>query len=164
MDLLTLAALCGPWVAPATTVSIIEVESAGRSYAIHDNTSQVSFAPRQLPEAMRLATALIRAGHRLDLGLMQINYDAWLRPTRVSLLQAFNPCLNIAFGTTILSAAYAREARHTGSPAETLQRALSVYNSGDAFRARDYANRVIRAVSPSALHLPAASPSHRTSP
>jgi len=143
MDLLTLAALCGPWVAPATTLSVVAVESAGQIFAIHDNTSNRSFAPATSGEAERISAMLIRAGHRLDLGLMQINYDAWFRPTRMSLHQAFNPCINIAFGTTILSAAYARELSHRLPAPEALKRALSVYNSGDAFRARDYANTVL---------------------
>ena len=143
MDLLTLAALCGPWVAPATTLNVVQIESAGHPFAIHDNTSNRSFEPATLSEAERLSVALIRAGHRLDLGLMQINYDVWFRPTRLRLDQAFNPCVNIAFGTTILSAAYARQlGQHLSAP-EALKRALSVYNSGDAFRARDYANLVL---------------------
>ena len=143
MDLLTLAILCGPWVAPATTLSVIQVESGGHVYAVHDNTSQRSFNPATSREAEALASALIRAGHRVDLGLMQINYDVWLRPAHVRLDQAFNACTNIAFGTTILSAAFARESLHARSPPEALARALSVYNSGDAYRARDYARLVL---------------------
>ena len=144
MDLLTLAALCGPWVAPATTLSVVRVESAGQPFAIHDNTSHRSFVPTTLSDAEHLAAALIRAGHRLDLGLMQISYDIWFVPTRMRLDQAFNPCINIAFGTTILSAAYARELGQHLSASEALGRALSIYNSGDAFRARDYANTVLK--------------------
>ena len=55
MDLLTLAILCGPWVAPATTLSVIQVESGGHLYAVHDNTAQRSFNPATLPEAQALA-------------------------------------------------------------------------------------------------------------
>ena len=124
-------------------MSVVQVESGGQPFAIHDNTSNRSFAPATLNDAMQLSGALIRAGHRLDVGLMQINYETWFRPTRMRLSDAFNPCINIAFGTTILSAAYARQlGQHTTAP-EALKRALSIYNSGDAFRARDYANSVI---------------------
>ena len=39
MDLLTLAVLCGPMVDPAMTLRVIDVESAGHAFAIHDNTN-----------------------------------------------------------------------------------------------------------------------------
>jgi len=39
------------------------------------------YYPETLQDALRLSTHLIEAGHHLDLGLMQINYEAWLRPT-----------------------------------------------------------------------------------
>jgi type IV secretion system protein VirB1 len=146
MDLLSLAIVCGPWVAPATTLGVIGVESAGHPWAIHDNTDGVSYWPRSLSEAQVLAGDLIRARHSVDLGLMQINYDAWFKTTRVRLEVAFNPCLNISFGTIILSAAYARESRLPVSPAQALKQALSVYNSGDRNRAVAYADRVINAV------------------
>jgi type IV secretion system protein VirB1 len=144
MDLLSLALLCGPWVAPVTTLSVIDIESGGQPFAIHDNTDGRSYWPSSSAGAQRLAGGLIRAGHSVDLGLMQINYNTWFRSTRVRLDAAFDPCINISFGSTILSAAYARESSLRLPPAEALQRALSVYNSGDAKRALAYANRVLK--------------------
>jgi hypothetical protein len=38
MDLLSLVVLCSPLVDPATTLRVIDVESGGHPYAIHDNT------------------------------------------------------------------------------------------------------------------------------
>jgi type IV secretion system protein VirB1 len=145
MDLLSLAIICGPWVAPATTLSVIDIESGGHPYAIHDNTANQSYWPANLTLAEQLASVLIRAGHNLDLGLMQINYDAWFKSTRVRLNAAFDPCINVSFGTTILSAAYARESASTLNPDVALKRALSVYNSGDRYRSAAYANRVVDA-------------------
>ena len=145
MDLLTLAILCGPWVAPATTLSVIQVESGGQVYAVHDNTGKRSFTPATLQEAEALAGTLIHARHRVDLGLMQISYEAWLKPAQVRLDQAFDACTNIALGTTLLSAAFARESLTSRTQPEALMRALSVYNSGDPNRARDYAALVLRA-------------------
>ena len=144
MDLLTLAAICGPWVAPATTVSIIGTESGGHPFAIHDNTSGRSYKPGTVEQAARLAQTLLMSGHRLDLGLMQINANAWFAPARVTLGEAFNPCLNIAFGTTILSAAYARQSGQGLSSSEVLKRALSIYNSGSATRGLAYAEQVLQ--------------------
>ena len=143
MDLLTLAVLCGPMVHPATTLRVIAVESAGHPYAIHDNTSGESYQAASSREAVSVARTLIRAGHRVDLGLMQINYDAWIRPTGFSLEQTFDSCTNIRLGTTILSANYARALARSRTSREALNRALSQYNSGSDTLSWDYAEQVL---------------------
>jgi type IV secretion system protein VirB1 len=143
MDLLKLAVLCGHLVHPAMTLRVIEVESQGQAFAIHDNTSDQSFVPHSLPEAVRLASILISAGHRVDLGLMQINYEVWLKPTRLSLAQAFDPCTNIFMGSTILSADYGQALQSTSDPNEALWRALSRYNTGTDWRGWRYAERLL---------------------
>lgn len=143
MDLLTLAVLCGPMVDPSTTLRVIAVESAGHAYAIHDNTNGKTYEAGSSRGAVNVANILLRAGHRIDLGLMQINYDAWLKPARFSIEQAFDPCTNIRLGTTILSANYARALGQSGTSREALYRALSQYNSGSDSAAWDYAERVL---------------------
>jgi type IV secretion system protein VirB1 len=143
MDLLTLAILCGPLVDPATTLRVISVESAGYPYVIHDNTNGKTYRAGTMPGAARVARILIKAGHRIDLGLMQINYDAWLRPTRFALESAFDPCTNIRLGTTILSANYARALGHSVTTHEALNRALSQYNSGSDSKSLTYAQAVL---------------------
>jgi type IV secretion system protein VirB1 len=143
MDLLTLAVLCGPLVDPATTLRVIAVESAGHAYAVHDNTNGRTYEAASSRGAVNVSNILLRAGHRLDLGLMQISYDAWLKPTRFSLDQAFDPCTNIRLGTTILSANFTRALAHSGTPREALYRALSQYNSGSDSASWDYAQRVL---------------------
>jgi hypothetical protein len=83
-------AQCGPTVAPATTRAIIQVESDGNHLAIGDNQQRKSFAPRTREEAVALAAFLIRQGHSVDLGLMQIS-SAHLEPMRLSLEQVSIP-------------------------------------------------------------------------
>jgi type IV secretion system protein VirB1 len=143
MDLLTLAVLCGPLVDPATTLRVISVESAGHAYVIHDDTNGKTYEAGSARGAVTVATSLVRAGHRIDVGLMQINYDVWLKPTRFSLEQAFDPCTNIRLGTTILSANYARALGRSGTSRDALYRALSEYNSGSDSAAWDYADHVL---------------------
>jgi type IV secretion system protein VirB1 len=143
MDLLSLVLACSPLVDPATTLRVIAVESSGHPYAIHDNTDDTSYDAAGEAQAVRFATTLIRAGHRVDLGLMQINYDAWLRPTQFSLKSAFDPCTNIRLGTTILSANYARALRRSTTESAALWRALSAYNSGSESRSLSYAQQVL---------------------
>jgi len=143
MDLLTLAILCGPLVDPAMTLRVIAVESAGEPYVIHDNTTGFSYPSATAIGAERIATVLLAAGHRLDLGLMQISYDAWLKPTGFAIASALDPCTNIRLGTTVLSANYAHALRRPGTPLEALARALSEYNSGSESRSWSYAVRVL---------------------
>lgn len=130
MDLLTLAILCAPLVDPATTLRVIAVESAGHPYAIHDNTNGKTYEAGTSHGAANVARILIRAGHRIDVGLMQINYEVWLRPTGFPIESAFNPCTNIRLGSTILSANYARALGRSATSQDALMRALSEYNSG----------------------------------
>ena len=143
MDLLTLAVLCGPMVDPAMTLRVISVESAGHAFAVHDNTNGNTYEPATSAAAVNVANSLIRAGHRIDLGLMQINYDAWLRPVGFSLGLAFDPCTNIRLGTTLLSANYAHALARSRSPTEALKRALSEYNSGSPSRSYSYAVKIL---------------------
>ena len=62
MDLLNLAMLCGHLVDPAMTLRVIDVESRGRPYAIHDNTSDQTFVPGALPDAVAVASRLLFRG------------------------------------------------------------------------------------------------------
>ncbi len=143
MDLLTLAALCGPLVHPQTTVRVIAVESQGHPYAVHDNTTAQHYYPATVQQAVHLAGALMASGHRLDLGLMQINYEAWLRPMAFPLERALDPCTNIALGTTILSADYRQALSRSTTMNEALLRSLSLYNSGSESRSLGYAQLVL---------------------
>jgi type IV secretion system protein VirB1 len=143
MDLLSLAALCGPLVHPAMTLKVIAVESQGHAYAVHDNTTAQRYYPETLQEALRLSAQLIATGHRLDLGLMQINYEAWLRPTTFPLERALDPCTNITLGTTILSADYTQALSRSATPNDALLRSLSIYNSGSEWRSLPYARVVL---------------------
>ena len=143
MDLLTLAVLCGPLVDPSTTLRVIAVESAGHAYAIHDNTSGKTYEAASPRGAVTVSMILLGAHHRIDIGLMQISYDAWLKPTQLSIERAFDPCTNIRLGTTILSANYAHALGRSATSREALYRALSRYNSGSDFAAWNYAERVL---------------------
>ena len=143
MDLLSLVMLCSPLVDSATALRVIAVESGGRPFVVHDNSDGRAYDSVNLSDGVRAATALIRAGHSVDMGLMQINYQTWLRPTGFSLEMALDPCTNVRLGTTILSGIYTRMLRSHRSPREALWRSLSVYNSGSESKAIAYANQVL---------------------
>ena len=143
MDLLSLAVACSVLTDPRTTLRVIAVESQGQAYAIHDNTEGHTFTPRSLPEALEIASLLIGAGHRLDIGLMQINVDVWLRPRAYPLARAFDPCTNIRIGSTILHRNYTQALARSRNASEALWRALSLYNTGTDWRGFEYAGRVL---------------------
>ena len=144
MDLLTLALVCGPLVNPAMTLRVIDVESGGFPYSIHDNSDGSSYHLASSGQAAGVAEYLIRAGHPIDIGLMQINYDAWLKPAHFSVEQALDPCTNIRLGTTLLSANYAYSLRRSSTATDALARALSLYNSGSESRSWVYAEKVLK--------------------
>ena len=156
MDLLSLALLCGPLVDPATTMRVIAVESAGHPYAIHDNTNGRTYEGASAGGAASVAKYLLAAGHRIDVGLMQINVAARLTPGGIPLESAFDPCTNIRLGSTILSANYAHALPRSRSSAEAFVRALSEYNSGSEWRAWGYANEVLAGHSGAAHRRPIA--------
>jgi type IV secretion system protein VirB1 len=143
MDLLTLAILCGPMVDPAVTLRIINVESGGAPYVIHDDSAGTAYRSPDLSGAAAIAESLVKMRHRIDIGLMQINYEVWLKPTRFALARALEPCTNIRLGTTILSANYAHALPHSRGSQDALTRALSTYNGGSDFASLGYAERVL---------------------
>jgi len=133
---------CGPAVAPSTTRAIIEVESGGNPLAIGDNNLRKSFAPKTKREAVSLATQLINRRHSVDLGLMQIN-SMHLAPRNLSPEEIFDPCRNVKVGTEILFEFYKQN--QAGGPAYALFKALSAYNTGQAWKGAGYVNRILAA-------------------
>ena len=163
MDVLSLAVLCGHLVHPEMTLRVIAVESQGQVYAIHDNTTGAHYSPETLQDAVDLSRQLIGSGHRLDLGLMQINVEAWLKPVQFPLERAFDPCTQLVsrLGTTILSADYTQALTRSKVPTDALARALSLYNSGSESRSLSYAQKVLGA-SEFGQSVPSSPPSLRT--
>jgi type IV secretion system protein VirB1 len=142
---LSLCTACGPGVHPATTQAIIEVESGGHSLAIHDNISRSSFRPSTKEEAVRIASDLIRKGHSVDMGLMQIN-SQHLRKKDLDLEQLFEPCYNIKTGTKILAEFYNHHRRNNPQEPDDiiLLKALSSYNTGTPYNGKSYVNKILK--------------------
>lgn len=139
-----LCAQCGPAVSPVTTQAIIKVESGGNPFAIRNNTTRKSYAPKTKIEAIRLATTFLAQGHNIDIGLMQIN-SQHLKPMKLTLPELFAPCTNIRVGTSILADFYHL---HDTIPDknQVLFRALSSYNTGSAWRGPGYINKILAQV------------------
>lgn len=139
----SLAAQCGPSVAPSTTNAIIQTESSGNPYAIGDNTTRKSHFPKSRREAVQLADNLLSLGHSLDMGLMQIN-SSHLKSRNLSLDEIFDPCSNINIGTSILSEFFRKYDRGEARDV-VLFKALSAYNTGSAWKGPGYINKILQA-------------------
>src|SRR3954447_2544466 len=68
-----LAAERAPEVDPRTLLAFAQNESGLIPTAIHDDTTGNTFFPPSTTAAFALATTLLKQGHSLDLGLMQVN-------------------------------------------------------------------------------------------
>ena len=159
IPLVVLAQACAPFVAPATMLEVVRVESRGFALALNVNGLPAGLQPRprSLAEAVQAATYYVAQGRNVDIGLMQIN-SRNLPSLGYSLMQAFDPCSNLRGGAVILTANYMAAARVYGTGLLALQVALSMYNTGNQMRgfANGYVARYFPpgAFSTGALSLP----------
>ena len=159
-QLLALAAKCAPTVAPLTLLSIVQVESGYDPLAIAVNTGpRPTVQAATVSDAAARATALIAAGHSVDLGLGQINSSnlKWLELTPE---QAFDPCQNLAAAARVLRAGFKRSPEL--DPQSALRVALSYYNTGD--RSRGFRNGYVAKVERAAAAIMPAGPAPQTPP
>ena len=117
-----LATSCSPGDSVRTLASIASVESGFRPLAIHDNATNETLAPSSMEGAVAIATVrILKEGHSVDLGLMQIN-SANLPRLGVTIPEAFDPCRSIQAGAKVLREGYETALRvafsryNTGSP------------------------------------------------
>jgi type IV secretion system protein VirB1 len=132
-----IARTCDPAVAPGTQVAVAAAESGFDPLAIRDNTAHMVWRPRDRRKAVWLAEELLGAGHRLDLGLMQID-SANLARLHLTVAQSFEPCAAMHAAGRLLIADYKPVGAGGGvTPAlaqRALRAALSRYNTGDPVR------------------------------
>jgi type IV secretion system protein VirB1 len=145
-----LAGYCASEVAPGTSVAVAAAESGLDPLAIRDNTADMVWRPKDRRKALWLAEKLVAAGHRLDLGLMQID-SANLARLHLTLSQAFDPCASMRAAATLLTADYKLALGGVGegvvaaSGQRALLAAISRYNTGDPVRGfhNGYVARVV---------------------
>lgn len=140
-----LARACAPQVASGTLAAIAATESRLDPFAIRDNTTHSAWWPRDRRRAVVLARRLIRAGHSVDLGLMQVN-SGNLGRLNLTVSQAFDPCSSVHAAAALLAADY-DGGKTPAAQQAALRVALSRYNTGStaAGFANGYVARVVAA-------------------
>ena len=144
-----LAAACGPTVHVDTLAAVARTESSFNTLAVGDNSAGRSYSPAGPQQAVVIATALLRQGHSIDLGLMQVNSKN-LRGLGMSVAEAFDACKSLAAGARILVEGY-RSPGVGVDPQPAIMRALSHYNTGNPVRG--FANGYVRRVQVSAQQI-----------
>jgi type IV secretion system protein VirB1 len=159
LDLLALAAVCAPSVAPVTMAAVVRAESQGDPYRIGVNRGPRPVRqPGDRDEAIRAARALVSAGWDIDLGLAQINNGnlGWLGLT---LDRVFDPCENLHAAAVVLRLCYERALGDHPAGQPALQAALSCYNTNSL--THGFANGYVqRVVSGSVTYVPAIDPNY----
>jgi type IV secretion system protein VirB1 len=122
---LAVALQCAPSVDPHMLVGIAQNESGLETEILHDNSTGKVLRGAGILEA---AAQLIKAGHSVDLGVMQIN-SRNLGLLGLSLADAFNPCSSVAGAARLITL-------------------FSAYNTGSATRgiANGYVGKTVTAI------------------
>lgn len=162
---------CAPRVHPQTLTAIVQVESSGWDWTIHDNSSGLSYYDASYEASLARATALIRSGHdNLDLGVAQVN-SRNLASLGENVASVLVPCRSIAAGAKILINCERRAIDHFGEafaaryPSYTVRFAVSCYNTGSLFAGARYVSKVLdAAISLWPTRLTAAAPPPRLQP
>jgi len=140
-----LATMCAPAVDPATTLSLVSVESNFQPYAIGVVGATLMRQPRSRAEALATIAALERDGYDYSVGLAQINRRNWKR-LGLSAESVLDKCKNLKAMETILTECFSRaRVRHTNTQ-QALRAALSCYYSGNFATGfhHGYVGRVVR--------------------
>lgn len=114
--------LCAPDIAPVTIAAIVQQESGGNPFLLHDNTTKKSWQPINATASARLAYELIKSGHSVDIGLAQIN-NRNLSALGLKVEDVLDPCTNLRAAQSILKTAWEQSGHD-------LRKTLAAYNTG----------------------------------
>jgi type IV secretion system protein VirB1 len=126
------AARCAASVPAGTLEAVARTESGVDPWVLHDNSTGASIRPTSFYDAQADTTQLVGRGDSVDIGLMQIN-SANLPALGISATAALDPCVSLADGAAVLTAAYG-DISVTSDQKVSLLLALSRYNTGTPFK------------------------------
>lgn len=137
------AGRCAASTASDTVLAVAQTESALHPYAISLNYPAASATragypghrltlarqPRDKQEALRWMSWFAHRGYTVSVGLMQVNIENAVL-FALSPSDLFEPCVNVAVGTTLLRQLYNRAFALYRTHDRAMLAALAAYNSG----------------------------------
>ncbi|MBY3489379.1 lytic transglycosylase domain-containing protein [Rhizobium laguerreae] len=127
-----LAQNCAPMVEVRTLAAVISLESRFKPFAIRINSGPpLERQPASKAEAIELATSLAADHQDIQIGLGGLGIEE-LGKFRLSISDAFDPCLNLKATATLLNSYY-RLALHAGADATQAEKVMlqSYYGRND---------------------------------
>lgn len=127
-----LAQTCAPMVEAETLAGVVSLESRFEPFAVRVNSGPpLSKQPSTKAEAIEIATSLAAERQDVQLGLGGIDVEV-LRKLKLSISDAFDPCLNLRATATMLDGYYRLAVNAGAEPKRAGQVMLqSWYGRGD---------------------------------
>ncbi|RFZ83872.1 type IV secretion system protein VirB1 [Shinella sp. WSJ-2] len=128
---LDLAQTCAPFVASETLAGVVSLESRFAPFNIRINSGRpLKTQPASKAEAIEIATSLVAEHHDIQLGLGGIGIEE-LQKLKLSISDAFDPCLNLQATATLLDGYYRLAVKAGADPARAEQVMLRSYYGRD---------------------------------
>ncbi|MGQ3141207.1 type IV secretion system protein VirB1 [Rhizobium oryzihabitans] len=128
---LDLAQTCAPFVASETLAGVVSLESRFAPFNIRINSGRLlKTQPASKAEAIEIATSLTAEHQDIQLGLGGIGADE-LQKLKLSISDAFDPCLNLQATATLLDGYYRLAVKAGADPARAEQVMLQSYYGRD---------------------------------
>jgi type IV secretion system protein VirB1 len=128
---LDLAQTCAPYVSSETLAGIVSLESRFAPFNIRINSdAPLKLQPATKAEAIEAATSLAAERSDIQLGLGGIGLEE-LRRLKLSMSDAFDPCLNLQATATLLNGYYRLAVKEGADPAKAEQVMLQSYYGRD---------------------------------
>lgn len=126
-----LAQTCAPFVASETLAGVISLESRFAPFNIRINSGRpLKTQPASKAEAIEIATSLVAEHHDIQLGLGGIGVEE-LQKMKLSISDAFDPCLNLQATATLLNGYYRLAVKAGANPARAEQVMLQSFYGRD---------------------------------
>ncbi|OCP18443.1 MULTISPECIES: lytic transglycosylase domain-containing protein [unclassified Ensifer] len=126
-----LAQTCAPLVAAETLAGVVSLESSFAPYNIRINSgAPLVRQPKSKAEAIEAATTLAAERHDIQLGLGGVGMEE-LRKLKLSISDAFDPCLNLQATATLLDGYYRLAIKAGADPKRAEQVMLQSYYGRD---------------------------------
>ncbi|MDX3977642.1 type IV secretion system protein VirB1 [Shinella sp.] len=128
---LDLAQTCAPFVASETLAGVVSLESRFAPFNIRINSGRpLKSQPTSKADAIDVAASLAAERHDIQLGLGGIGLEE-LQRLKLSISDAFDPCLNLQATGTLLDGYYRLAVKAGADPARAEQVMLQSYYGRD---------------------------------